>query len=73
MNLKNLRNSHNITKRYNFEIRANNKTWNVQGNLEHSRMTEAVTIAQNVFSIYGDVRIVDNDTGEILILIAPDD
>lgn len=72
MNLKNLHNSHNTAKRYNFEIRANNKTWNIQGYAENSRMTEALAIAKNVYEIYDDVRIVDNDTGEILVLIAPD-
>jgi pimeloyl-CoA synthetase len=65
--------SHNTTKRYNFEVRANNKTWNVQGNIEHSRITEALAIAQNVFAIYDEVTIIDNDTGEVLVLIAPDD
>ena len=71
--MKTLYFSHNTTKRYNFEIHANKKTWNVQGNIEQTRMIEALAIAKNVLSIYGDVRIVDNDTGEILVLIAPDD
>ena len=71
--MKLLYNSHNTPKRYNFEIRANNKTWNIQGNIENSRMTEALAIAKNVYAIYDDVTIIDNDTGEILVLIAPDD
>ena len=72
MNFNNLHNSHSTAKRYNFQIRANNKTWNIQGRIENSRITEALTIAQNVYEIYDEVTIVDNDTGEILVLIAPD-
>ena len=73
MNLNNLHNSYNTTKRYNFEIRTNRKVWNVQGNIEQSRMDEAIAIAKNVYAIYNKVTIIDNDTGEILILIASDD
>ena len=72
MNLNNLRNSDYTTKKYNFEIRANKKTWNVQGHIEQSRMIEAVAIAKKVYEIYNEVMIVDNDTGEILVLIASD-
>jgi hypothetical protein len=73
MNLNTLRNSHYTTKKYNFEIRVNEKTWNVQGNIEKSRMDEAIAIAKNVYAIYNKVAIFDNDTGEILVIIASDD
>ena len=70
--MKTLYTSHSTAKRYNFQIRANNKTWNIQGYAENSRLTEALAIAKNVYAIYDEVTIVDNDTGEILVLIAPD-
>lgn len=72
MNLNGFRNSHYTPKKYNFEIRANQKTWNVQGNIEKSRMDEAIAIAKNVYAIYNEVAIFDNDTGEILVIIASD-
>lgn len=62
----------NTPKKYNFKIRANKKTWKVQGNIEKSRMDEAIAIAKNVYAIYNEVAIFDNDTDEILVLIASD-
>jgi hypothetical protein len=36
-------------------------------------MDEAIAIAKNVYAIYNKVAIFDNDTGEILVIIASDD